>query len=282
MGPVKRALAHALIVVMAIAAALVAAAPAGAVHGRGFDLSWNATGPSTADVHSFAVLARDQYSGTASDGHPATGDVVLESIGGTQIYYGDGLVTPILFYRVATVDKKQNWFLAEALEPSSKTDVAIGHKYAQPGPWNLEINGCCIIDGVQNNFSAPFSPAIYYVRSRVDLARDKESPVTSVPPLVTIESHGVQSWPIPAVDAGGQRLRWRLPTGDEPRQKLPGTPRIDPNTGVMEWDPNGFEGRNFWAGAVVEALDASGSVVSSSHVTYLVNVIPPGSNRAPE
>lgn len=255
--------------------------PGGHSHGRYFHITWVETGTNSVDFTVNSGFRRCGYSGTAPDGCPAVGDVITEYIGGTYFIYGDGATTSTLSYRVVAINTAEDWLLGVALEPGSSTDTTLSYTYSGPGPWTAGISTCCTIFSLNNNASNYYSDY-----TLVDLNADDESPVSSVPPIVTVGDTGVQTWPVPAFDLGGETLRWRLATAAEACSGGCSDPNppgltIDANTGVVTWDTTGRPTGLWYTSVVIEALNAAGAVVSSSQVVYLIQVAPGGGNQAP-
>ncbi|HKP89478.1 MAG TPA: RHS repeat-associated core domain-containing protein [Thermoleophilaceae bacterium] len=272
-----RAARIAAIGAVALIAALVLAGGAQATHGRGFNLSWQSTSPDTVDFRWTLTMRRSAYPGSDTDGRPKVGDVVLSSTGIGSIYlgFGDDKYTGAVFMKVTAISKREDWMIAEALEDGSQTDKAITHRYAKPGPWTAIDFACCMIDGIYN-----YGPFDWDIRVLVDLARDTESPRIGIPPLVTVTQTGVVQWPIPAVDSGGQRLRYRFaPPGFNPQP--PGM-TLNPDTGLVSWNTTGLPPTLYQSSVLVEALDSAGNVVSSSYAMYLIKLAVPGSNHPPQ
>lgn len=267
----------------AVAALAVAAAPAGAFHERGLSLSWVRTAPNTARYTLKGAFNRAAFTGTAKDGHLAVGDLFTDFIGGTSLFFGDGVPAFNPTWRVVASNVHDNYVIAEMGhgEDYSHTHLfpPFEHTFNSPGPFTAWSAGCCTIDNLVRN--VPGIPTIvdYGVNSLIDLAHDSESPLVTMPLFVTVDDKGVQSWKINAEDAGGQRLRFKLRTGPTNPQ-LPGA-HLDPDTGVMEWNTTGFPDGLYQSSAEVAALDASGNVVSTSEVHYLVRLAPAGKNAAP-
>lgn len=277
-----------LVVAAAATAALLvgpgaATAPAGTgshSHGRYFHITWTETGANAVDFTVTSAFRRCGYGGSAPDGCPAVGDVISEYIGGTYFIYGDGNTTSTLSYKVIAINPGEDWLLGVALEPGSSTDTTLSHTYSGPGPWTAGISTCCTIFSLNNNASGTYSDY-----TLVDLSADDESPTSSVPPIVTVGDTGVQTWPVPAFDLGGEPLRWRLATSSEAcggcAQPNPPGLSIDASTGIVSWDTTGVATGLWYTSVVIEAVNAAGVVVSSSQVVYLIQVAPGGGNQAP-
>jgi RTX calcium-binding nonapeptide repeat (4 copies) len=268
----------------ALALAIVGAGPlvseASASHFRGSDVNWVEVGPNTADFTLHGAFARDGYPGSAPDGHPAVGDIINESIGGTAFFYGDSSGTPQLQYRVDSINVAENFLTGTALEPGSSTDTTLTHAYGSPGPFRAQIDSCCNIGDLNNNAGGSYS-----VGTDVDFATDDQSPITSVPPIVTVGNSGDQQFFVPASDPGGQNLRFRLATAAEACSGACTDPNppdlsIDPNTGQVTFNTTGKSLGLYIASIVIEAR-SGGNLVSSTQTTFIIRVADPGANNPP-
>jgi Ca2+-binding RTX toxin-like protein len=253
---------------------------ASASHFRGSDVNWITVGPNTADFTLHSAFARDGYTGSAPDGFPAVGDIIDEDIGGTAFFYGDSANTPQLQYRVDSINVAENFLTATALEPGSTTDTTLSHAYGSPGPFRAEIDSCCNIGDLNNNAGGQYS-----VGTDVDFADDTQSPITSVPPIVTVGNAGDQQFFVPASDPGGQTLRYRLATpaeacGGACTDPNPPDLSIDPNTGQVTFNTTGKALGLYIASIVIEAV-SGGNVVSSTQTTFIIRIADPGANNPP-
>ena len=219
------------------------AGQAGASHFRGTDVSWVGTGGNNADFTVKSSFIRSGYTGTAPDGFPAIGDIISENIGPTAFDYGDATGTPTLQYRVDAINVAENFLIGTALEPGTTNDLTLSHLYDTPGPFRALISSCCNIGDLQNNPDGSYS-----VGADVDFSGDTQSPVTSVPPVVTVGNAGSQAFFVQASDPGGQTLRWRLATAAEACAGACADPQppglaINANTGQITWDTTGLTTR---------------------------------------
>ncbi len=152
------------------------------------------------------------------------------------------------------------------------------HTYANQTRRAADLASNATLSTLLNNANAS-----YRLFTDVNLGQDSQSPRTSVPPVVNVGSSGVQTFVVAASDPGGQTLRWRLATNAETQgtQSNPSDFSISPSTGVASFDTTGKTMGLYHASVVIEAL-AGGSVVSATHVTFLVRVGAGPGNLAPE
>ena len=151
------------------------------------------------------------------------------------------------------------------------------HTYANQTRRAADLASNATLSTLLNNANAS-----YRLFTDVNLGQDSQSPRTSVPPF-NVGSSGVQTFVVAASDPGGQTLRWRLATNAETQgtQSNPSDFSISPSTGVASFDTTGKPMGLYHASVVIEAL-AGGSVVSATHVTFLVRVGAGPGNLAPE
>jgi hypothetical protein len=259
------------------------AASALASHGRYNHVTWTELGPNTADFTVNGGFRRSGYSGTAPDGRPAIGDIINEGIGATSLIFGDGSATGTLRFLVTAINPSEDWLLGLALEPGSNTKTTITHAYSSGGPFTARIDTCCTIGALNNNGDGG-----YRAETLVHFGNEDESPRSSVPPIVTVGNSGVQTWPVPAIDPGGETLRWRLATAAEAcdgacngAHQPPGL-AINANTGIVTWNTTGVATGLWFTSVMIEALNGAGAVVSTSQVQYLINVAVVGTNLPPD
>lgn len=240
-------------------------------------------------VFSFqAAFRRDGYFGTASDGRPAVGDIITETVGATSFRFGDGSSTATLRFLVTSIDVTNNWLFAVALNPGTN-DAGIRHTYAAPGTYTAFIDSCCRISA-----SAPPNAHInnpdgrYRVETTVTVDDGDRTAVSVMPPIVVCPFNDVCTFSVPASDTDGDELRWRLSTSLEASGTSsfvqPGPPHatssasIDSATGVYSWDTtgatvNGSLPNSLYSTQVtIESLDELGGVKSSVAVDFLIRL----------
>ena len=260
-----------------------------ASHFRYGHTTYTKTATNSADFSVTAAFRRSAYFGSdPDDGRPQIGDVFSEDTGGTALAFGDfdefeaPITTGQLDFVVTAVNKAEDWLLAKALDPArpdgNTSDLAIGHTYAHSGPWAAAVAGCCTIP-LNNNFDGS-----YVAGSLVNLATDTESPQSSVNPIVDVGNSGVQNFTIPAIDPGGQTVRFRLATDEEGCgsagcETNPSGMTINSTTGQVSWDTTGVAEGMWYASVIVEAYSGV-TLVSASQVTFLIRVSP-STNQAP-
>lgn len=256
--------------------------------------------PNTAEFILVNAFRRNGYSGTAGDGFPAVGDVITEFIGGTRLLFGDGTSTPVLQYKVISIDPVNNWLLARALDPNDPTRESIIHTYSAPlapggTPWVAQISSCCRI-------GFPLQNCVfcgYRVQTEVRFDMTNSSPVSSLTPIVNAPINQVFSFLIPAIDNDGDSLSWRFATSTESAITDPigpaggadatHAPTIDPVTGLFTWNTTGGTsiGNLFTTQVIIEefrggvqigrvAVDFLLEIVTSAGNPPVCQITPPG------
>jgi len=99
----------------------------------------------------------------------------------------------------------------QALAPGSQTDTNVPHTYADPaGDYTISTGGCCTISSLNNANAESWN-----ILSKVDLGADDESAVSTIPAVVTLAPGAVRTFNVPAGDADGETLHYRLSTPAE-------------------------------------------------------------------
>lgn len=187
---------------------------------------------------------------SVADGLPGVGDIVSEFIGGTQINnFGDGTSTPILYFKVFSVNIPGNWLMARALQPGSATQEYISHTYAGPGPYTLVSASCCRTEAlVFPNAHINNAGLSYRYETIIDFST-RSSPISLLPPIVDCPRESICTFRVAAVDpdAGDPEapanLQWRPATATEmggtDLSSMPPGASINPDNGEYTWDTRG-------------------------------------------
>jgi hypothetical protein len=247
---------------------------------------------------------------TGAGGQAGVGDLIVEYVGATTFNFGDGtpaLGSPAgpLMYLVTSVDPANNWLFGLAVDPNSfpAIDTTIAHTYAAPGNYTAFGLSCCRISPFlagNAHINNPDGP--YRVETIVNVGTANSSPVSTLPPIVVCPIGTLCSFFVPAGDANGDRLRYRLSTSVEASGGAffvqPGPPHA-PNaaaisaTGLYTWDttaatlgPAGSQ-TYYSTQITIEDLDAAGNPKSKVAVDFLVRLVPkvgdpPTFNNPPE
>lgn len=226
---------------------VISASPAAATHFRFRDLTWRydhavAGGGNVVEL-TMRVADRRSYYGSLQVGSPIT----------EYVSTGDGN-TVALRGEVVTVNTVDDWFIAE---------VRGFHTYATGGPYTVSWESCCTLSTLRN------SPDSNLRTTTVVDMRDgnRASPYSLVSPIVQLPSGGIQSFRIPATDADGHNVAFRLATQAESLVTQPTGLQIDNRTGVVTWDTTGRP-IGLWMATVVMSDPAGASTMN----TFLINL----------
>jgi hypothetical protein len=264
---------RAIIALLAIQIATVA--PARATHFRSGHANWSALAGTTVQ---FTIQASWRRNNTPSfnpcidvatntikpcspgaDTFPKVGDVMREDIGNTQFFAGDsspGIGSPAgnhgLYFLVTSIDPVNNWLFGLALDPNSlpAIDTTIEHTYPGAGPYTAYFDSCCRIS--DSAAAAPNkhinNPDLdYRVEMLVKPGTPNDSPVTSMPPIVTCPKNAPCFFTVPASDADNDPLTFRLSSAAEAGggfvqpgpTDAPNAASINATSGLYSWNTTG-------------------------------------------
>jgi MYXO-CTERM domain-containing protein len=168
----------------------------------------------------------------------------------------------------------------------------VTHKYAAPGVYTVFFTSCCRTSNLINAGDDSFR-----VEAKVDVTGNgkKGNPVSAVPAIIQLQTGGVRTIQIPAVDPNGLPVTCRFGTINE--SQIGQNPPVVPATGapatvaasasppgcVITWNTTGgFAGQQFAINVVMESVkngNTSSAVVD--FITEFVSTPPPtcsGSN----
>jgi PKD repeat protein len=148
--------------------------------------------------------------------------------------------------------------------------------YASDGPFTASITGCCRINTVNN------SDSDYRLQTEVRFGVSNSSPVSSLPPIVDAPANTPGfTFQIPATDAEGDQLTFRLATNSESSlwSQPPGLGVS--SSGLLSWSTVGRTPGQLWAAQVVIEERRNGVRIGSSAVEFLLRVTSAPSGSAP-
>jgi VCBS repeat-containing protein len=189
-------------------------------------------------------------------GNVVTGNVVNT---GTILVFGDGGQANISI-TVTSYSATEDWFVGE---------MTINRTYAGAGPYTASVSSCCRISNLNNGADGNFR-----YETLVRPLSLNRSPVSALPPVVSMSVSANSSFTLVASDADGDPLRYRLATAAEMGVSNPSGLAINATTGIVTWNTVGLNQSNFWAAQfVVEDLDQSGNVKSKTPVDVLIKLV---------
>ena len=251
---------------------VVGVAPsARATHFRYGNLTWKArpdVATNAAEMTLLCAFRRDGYSGSGTDGHPITGDVIDEDIGATGLNFGDGQATGELNFIVISYDLVNNYIYCRALASPSDPSLPIVHTYSGPGPWTPNVDSSARIS---NSVNAPGGE--YRVETTIYFPTTTSSPVSTLPPVVQCAAGGVATFNVPAADAEGDSLTWRLATPSEDGYITQPSGLSISAGGTVAWNTAGLQLGLYSCQVVIEAHDhASGAYKTKTAVDFLLDL----------
>lgn len=293
------------------------ARPAHATHFRYGHITWQAIGSNSAtftvqgawrrsNTPSFDECVNPATLGvipcTGAGGLAAVGNIIREDIGDTRLFFGDGTDASVanpsnpserfLLYQVTSIDPTNNWLFGLALNPASlpAVDTTIEHTYPGTGPWTARIDSCCRIEAnVAPNRHINNPEGEYKVEARVDFSTLNNSPVSSMPPIITCPQNGLCSFQILGADPDNDTIRFRLSTPAEASGngafRQPGPPNA-PNaasvstSGLYTWNTTGAQlgssGQNtlYSTQVTIEDLTGGGAVKSKVAIDFFIQLVP--------
>ncbi len=289
---------------------LSTSSPALATHFRYGHVTWQSTTGRTVEFTVQAAFRRNNVPSfnpcinvannqnktcSAPDGFPAVGDVILESIGGTQLDFGDS--TPLagsprggLYFLVTSIDVANNWLYGLALDPKGLPAIrtSIAHTYAGAGPYTAGFSDCCRISAVAAPNEHINNPDLNYRVQAIVRPGDGGSPVSALPPIVTCPQNAPCTFTVPGSDPNADALTFRLATPTEAGDssfKQPGPPKapnassIGTSTGVYAWNTTGATlatgGRNtlYSTQTIIEERNASNQVKGRVGVDFFIQLV---------
>jgi PKD repeat protein len=144
----------------------------------------------------------------------------------------------------------------------------ITYDYWSNGPFNAYAAGCCRIEGLGNPNNTS-----YRLQTRVGFSVANSTPVSSLPPVVEAPTRTPDfSFQIPATDAEGDALTFRLAHGSESSIWYPPTGLTVSSTGVVRWDTTRTISGQLWAVQVIIEERRNGVLIGSSPVDFLLQI----------
>ncbi|TXC78816.1 HYR domain-containing protein [Luteibaculum oceani] len=164
---------------------------------------------------------------------------VGQSVNVGSLQFGDGSSANIsVTVTSAQGNSSTGWFFGEA---------EITKTYGANGNYNARWRSCCRIGGLGNG------GAYWDVQTIVNIGNNNNSPVTSVPPIVAVQTgQSNAQFQVPFTDPDGDNLSYRLATYNEMgNSNNPSGLSVNPSTGVVSWNTVGKPVGQLWAVGIV-------------------------------
>ena len=119
------------------------------------------------------------------------------------------------------------------------------------------------------------SPASCDLRSETSfvVGTGDSTPSVSVPPIVYCQGSAVCTFAVPAADADGDTLRWRMSTSSEAGGTgQPTGMSVNATTGLVTWNTTGLATGLWAANVTVEELDGSSAVKGKTSADFILAV----------
>lgn len=222
---------------------ILVAGSAAATHYRYGTLSWEPTGNGNEVLFTGGQAWRASAFGSPNVGAVVSGEGCLQT--------GDGACID-LYLKVNARSAINDWFSATFVDAFGNPGVR--HNFSAPNdagqPWAVSWGSCCRISQVSSgNYHVNNPDQSESLQTLVDLtAPPNSSPKSTLPPINACPFEALCTIPIPASDAEGDAMSFRLSTASEAGDAAytpPGPPdatnaaTIDASTGVLTWDTRG-------------------------------------------
>ena len=249
-------------------------------HFRASNLNWNVTSGRTVQFNmQSSFRASFPWSGT-----PAVGAIVTQ---GTAFNFGDGSSTAI-YLKVISLNTLSDYFVGQLVTSSG---APVTHTYAADVNYTASWENSARISSSQN-----FADQGWRGQTIVDVGRGTQSPVSSLPPIIQIADNSIASFQIPAIDADGDTLVYKLGTANQfissgsssSTVVAPAGLVVNSATGAVTWDirnsvqPSVAVGQLWVATVMVEAHDkVTGALKSETPLDFLLQIVDTSSNKPP-
>ena len=144
----------------------------------------------------------------------------------------------------------------------------ITRTYSTNGPFTATVTGCCRISNLSNSGGGN-----YRLQTRVDFTVANSAPVSTLPPIIEAPTRTPGfSFQIPATDAEGDALTFRLATSSESSIWTPASGLTVSSTGLVSWNTTGTVSGQLWTAQVIIEERRNGVLIGSSAVDFLLQI----------
>jgi choice-of-anchor A domain-containing protein len=187
--------------------------------------------------------------------------------GGTASYIGTTLEAGTYYIRAAAFGQATGRQTVQLRQVTNMPPGPITHTYAGDGPYMANITSCCRI----TNLSNPNED--YSVQSPVRFNVANSSPVSGLPPIVNAPINTAFTFQVPAVDAEGDALSFRLATPAESGIINPVAGLTVSSTGLVSWNTTGTQLNNLYTTQIVIEERRNGVLIGSSAVDFILRIV---------
>jgi choice-of-anchor A domain-containing protein len=188
--------------------------------------------------------------------------------GGTASYIGTTLEAGTYYIRAAAFGSSTGRQTVQLRQVSNMPPGPITHTYNSDGPFVANISSCCRI----TNLSNPNEN--YTVQTPVRFNINNSSPVSGLPPIVNAPVNTPNfTFQVPAVDAEGDALSYRLATANESGIVQPISGLTVSSTGLVSWNTTGKALGSLWTTQIVIEERRNGQLIGSSAVDFILRIV---------
>ncbi len=265
-------------------------------HFRYNHIKWVQSGSNQATFDFDFAMRRDGCSSPGAfspgDGFAQVGDICIDNVGASTLFFGDGADTGVIRIRVAQIDVLNNFVFGDVVNlstcaadasPDGINSASCGnwvHPYGASGPYTAQINTAARTGTEINNPNG-----FYTISTLVDFnspPSNTGSPVSSLPAIVQCPLNGVCQYQVPGVDPDGDNLNYRLSTlAESGVNNQPGALAIGgcsggtlsiSNTGLVTWNTQNCAAGLYSTSLRIEESNTGGPVHGWSMVDHLIQV----------
>ncbi len=246
----------AFVLLIGITVFAIAGSEAMASHFRYGTISWRPTG--TLRQVEFRIKVSYRRNATTALNGPIGGTFTADILD-----FGDGSATTNPVYTITSFSDADNYTIGEA---------TLTHTYpSSPATFLAFDTNCCRISNLNNSHDEQ-----YRLETLVTPGGTNSSPVTSLPPIITVGASTASRFVVPASDVDRDTIRFRLATVAEQgalTNTQPPNFSVNSTTGEVTWNTATLNQTNFWtAQIVIEDLDTAGNVKSKTPVDFLLKI----------
>ena len=187
--------------------------------------------------------------------------------GGTASYIGTTLEAGTYYIRAAAFGQATGRQTVQLRQVANMPPGPITHTYTGNGPYMANISSCCRI----TNLSNPNED--YIVQSLVRFNVANSSPVSGLPPIVNAPIDTAFTFQVPAVDADGDALSFRLATPAESGIINPVAGLTVSSTGLVSWNTTGTVLDSVYTTQIIIEERRNGVLIGSSAVDFILRIV---------